>query len=235
MMNESATPRRRKASRRTEILAAARAVFSERSFEQASVGEIASRAGCVEGTLYTYFRSKRELLDSVLADFYDELIADITPRFASISGTDDRLSFLVARHLQIAVDEPGLGRLIRESRIDPSYFGSKLHALNRRYSQFVAQTLREGVARGELREGLDVALARDLLFGGLEHVSGNALGRGRRLDPPRQGREIALQLLQGWAAPASPLAGDVPAEASVMRLERRLARVEQELKLRGDD
>ena len=60
-------PRRRKSVRRAEILAAAREVFSVKPFESASVSEIAGRAGCVEGTLYTYFRNKRDLFDSVLA------------------------------------------------------------------------------------------------------------------------------------------------------------------------
>lgn len=229
-MEEQLTPRRRKASRRSEILAAARQVFVELSFERASVSEIASRADCVEGTLYTYFRNKRDLLDSVLADFYDGLIADIAPRFASISGTRDRLSFLVARHLQISVDDAGMGRLIRESRSANEYFGSPLHGLNRRYSQFLVQTIRDGISRGELRPQLDASVARDMLFGGLEHVASTRLGQGRRIDPARLGKEIATQFLDGWMAP--------PAAENADDLTRRLERVEHRLEQmhkRGDN
>jgi AcrR family transcriptional regulator len=98
-------PRRRKAVRRAEILAAAREVFLAQPYEQASITQIAERAGCVVGTIYGYFESKRDLFDAVLSAFYDELIADIEPRFAVIEGTADRLRFLVARHLQITLDD----------------------------------------------------------------------------------------------------------------------------------
>lgn len=220
-MTDSA-PRRRKPARRAEILAAARQVFLEHAFDEAPVSEIAARAGCVEGTIYTYFRGKRDLFDAVLAGFYDRLIADIEPRFAAIAGTRDRLSYLIARHLQIAVDEPAFARLIiRESRGQSLYFGSKLHALNRRYSQFLLRTLRDGIERGELRSDLDPLLARDIVFGGLEHHVWHGLGRQRRLDPNRVAANMVELFLAGWSAPTGR--DDLGALAlRVRQLERRL-------------
>ncbi|HMM51215.1 MAG: TetR/AcrR family transcriptional regulator [Burkholderiales bacterium] len=215
-------PRRRKSARRAEILAAARQLFLERAFDAAAISEIAARAGCVEGTIYTYFRSKRDLFDEVLAEFYDRLIADIEPRLAAIEGTRDRLSYLIARHLQIAVDDPAFARLIvREVRSQSLYFGSKLHALNRRYSRFLLDTLRDGVARGELRTDLDLALARDLVFGGLEHHVWHVLGRQRRIDPNRLAATMVDLFLAGWAAPQGrdELSG---LALRVSRLEQRL-------------
>ena len=236
-MSAVIAPRRRKSERRAEILAAAREVFLEHAFDQASVSQIAARARCVEGTLYTYFRNKRDLFDSVLIDFYDRLVAEITPRFAAIEGTRDRLSYLVSRHLQIAIEEPGMGGLIRESRRSDSYFGSTLHTLNRRYSQFVLRTLREGIERGELRADLDVGVARDMLFGGLEHVSFNAVGQGRRIEAARLSREITRQFLDGWQArdgPAPSATGAGPMPPALIerldRIERRLERIHR----RGD-
>lgn len=215
-------PRRRKAVRRAEILAAAREVFSAKPFESASVSEIARRAGCVEGTLYTYFRNKRDLFDTVLAEFYDRLIADIEPRFDAIHGTRDRLGYLVLRHLQIAIDDPGVGRIIsREARGQGGYFGSKLHALNRRYSRFLLTTLSDGIERGELRADLDPVLARDMVFGGLEHVVWNQVDRQRAFDPRKSAEDIVRMLLQGWQAPA--------AVASVDSLRERLDRLEARL------
>jgi len=215
-------PRRRKSARRAEILAAARQVFLERAFDEASISEIAARAGCVEGTIYTYFRGKRDLFDAVLAEFYDRLIADIEPRLAAISGTRDRLTYLIARHLQIAVDDPAFARLIvRESRGQSLYFGSKLHTLNRRYAQFLRSTLRDGVERGELRADLDPSLARDLVFGGLEHHVWHGLGRQRRLDPNRLAATMVDLFLSGWAQPA--------ARDELSGLARRVTRLEQRL------
>ena len=217
-----ALPKRRKSVRRAEILAAARAVFLDQPYEQASITQIAERAACVVGTIYGYFDSKRALFDAVLAAFYDDLIADIEPRFALIEGTADRLRFLVARHLQITLDDAAWLKLLdREARGGEAYFGSKLHQLNRRYAQFLTRTLEDGIARGELRADLNPQMARDFLFGGLEHWVRNSVGRGRRNDPPALAREIVAMLLDGWAAPQ-------PARAAApwQQLEARVARLE---------
>ena len=222
----STLPKRRKSVRRAEILAAARTVFLELPYEQASITQIAERAGCVVGTIYGYFQNKRELFDAVVTEFYDGLIADIEPRFAVIEGTADRLRFLVARHLQITVDDPSwLKVLDREARGGESYFGSTLHRLNRRYAQYLTRTLADGIARGELRADLDPQMARDFLFGGLEHWVRNTVGRGRRNDPAAMAREMVRLLLDGWAAPA-PAKGAAPWQG----LEARIAKLEGRLK-----
>ena len=240
----SAIPKRRKSVRRAEILAAATEVFLEKSFEQASVAEIAARADCVEGTLYAYFRNKRDLFDEVLTAFYDRLIADIEPRFASIDDTGDRLRFLIGRHLQIAVDDPAMSPVLaREASGRADYFGSRLHALNRRYTQFMMQTLRDGVARGDLRADLDVQMARDFVFGGMEHALRSRIGRGRRFDAPKVAREMTRMLMNGWApAPTVPATGKPARRGTAAtdidplgRLEQRVRRIERRLEQRGDD
>lgn len=224
-MNSSPVPRRRKAARRAEILAAASEVFSAKAYEEASISEIASRADCVEGTIYTYFRGKRDLFDAVLGEFYDRLIGDIEPRFQAIQGTSDRLRFLIARHLQIAVDDPGIARMIRrESRGPASYFGSKLHALNRQYSRFLLRTIADGVARGDLRADLDQAVARDLVFGGLDHWIWSELGRHRSIDPVRSADAMVRTLLGGWQGDSA--AAVSAATAPLDDLRRRVERLE---------
>ncbi len=231
-MGASATvPKRRKAERRSEILAAAREVFGAKTYDAAAISEIAARADCVEGTIYTYFRNKRELFDAVLAEFYDRLIADIEPQFESIRGTRDRLTFLVARHLQIPFDDPGVARMImRESRGEETYFGSKLHALNRRYSRFILRTLTDGVERGELRADLDTSMARTLLFGGLEHWVWTERGRHRSVDPARAADRIVGMLLDGWRAPG---AGAVEGVDAIDALRERLERLESKVNAAG--
>jgi AcrR family transcriptional regulator len=220
-------PRRRKSARRAEILAAAREVFLAQPYEQASIGQIAERAGCVVGTIYGYFENKRDLFDAVLTDFYDALIADIEPKFALLEGTADRLRYLVARHLQITLDEASwLHVFAREALAGEGYFGSRLHGLNRRYTQFLMRTIADGKARGELRADLDPQLARDFVFGGLEHWVRNTVGRGRPGDAAQAAREITRMMLDGWRVPeAAPRATD-----ALRGLEQRITRLESNLK-----
>src|SRR5579872_3078072 len=54
------------AARRKQILDAATRVFAEKGFHRATIKEIAGKAGIADGTIYTYFPSKDEVLLAVL-------------------------------------------------------------------------------------------------------------------------------------------------------------------------
>lgn len=57
--------------RRETILETAAAVFAEKGYQRATVKEIAARAGIAPGTIYLYFKNKRDLLLAIS----DRLIA----------------------------------------------------------------------------------------------------------------------------------------------------------------
>lgn len=59
---------REKNSRVQSILDAARAVFFEKGFQNASMEEIASQAEIGKGTIYLYFKNKTDLYTSILVD-----------------------------------------------------------------------------------------------------------------------------------------------------------------------
>jgi AcrR family transcriptional regulator len=54
--------------RKQQILDAALAVFSRKGFAEATTAEIAQAAGIAEGTIYNYFKSKRELFITVIRE-----------------------------------------------------------------------------------------------------------------------------------------------------------------------
>jgi len=172
------TPRRMR--RAQEILDAARDIFLEKGFGGASVGEIAAKVGVVEGLVYAYYPTKRDLLNDVLCGMYVPLIRDIEDSFSRIQGVRSRLRFLIWRHLRVYVEEPGLSRLVlHEVRTGPEYFKSVLHDLHVRYTAFLVRTLEEAIEQGEIRADTDIELLRSMVYGGVEHrMWGTLFGRG---------------------------------------------------------
>ncbi len=53
-------------TRRRQILSAALAVFAERGYGESTMADVAGRAGVSVGTLYNYYRNKRDLLISLV-------------------------------------------------------------------------------------------------------------------------------------------------------------------------
>jgi TetR/AcrR family transcriptional regulator len=59
---------RERLTRRQDILNVARQVFSEKSFHQATLEEIAERAEFAKGTIYGYFSSKEDLFENLISE-----------------------------------------------------------------------------------------------------------------------------------------------------------------------
>lgn len=72
--------------RRAEILHAARAVFAARGFERATTADIARAAGIAKGTLYLYYRSKRDVYWAALRHGLQELRRE-TRRAVNAAGS----------------------------------------------------------------------------------------------------------------------------------------------------
>src|SRR5210317_665550 len=85
--------------RTADIMEMARTVFCEKGYGEAVISEIAQRLGVVEGTIYRYFPSKRDLLIAVASDWYEQMLSDYDQQLQGLRGTWNRLRFMVWRHL----------------------------------------------------------------------------------------------------------------------------------------
>lgn len=74
LTQQATTPRRKKA-RKEEIIAAAARLFSEKSFHDVTMDQIANYVGVAKGTLYLYFDSKEKLYLEILEHTYQEIEA----------------------------------------------------------------------------------------------------------------------------------------------------------------
>jgi AcrR family transcriptional regulator len=218
--------RRAREDRVDDILSAAVAVFVEKGYESTAVSEIAARIGVVEGTIYKYFDSKRELLLRVLEHWYEQMFGDYAKDLAGLSGAHQRVRFLIWRHLRTVKEQPQLCKLMfREFRSEVDYHGSELHAMNRRYTQFLVDAIQEGVQNGEFRNDLPLTLVRDLIYGGIEHHGWAYLcGRGD-LDIDRLTDQIMNLLCTGIETDAS---GD-SLSSQTERLSQIAERIERSL------
>jgi len=163
------------------ILDAAQALFCEKGYDGTAVAEVAARLGVVEGTVFKYFPTKRDLLLKVLERWYVRMGDDYAHDLAGVEGARARLRLLVWRHLRSLRENPQLCRLMfHEVRSGGDYRGSRLHQLNRAYTRLLTDVIEHGIKAKEFRAGLPVPLIRDMIYGGIEHHAWTYLqGRGR--------------------------------------------------------
>jgi AcrR family transcriptional regulator len=188
------TRRERLEEREDTIIAAAHDEFVENGFDGAKIAGIARRAGVAEGTLYLYFKNKSALLGAVVGAFYDRLTAGAVEGIAARVVTEERLAFLARHHLQNCLQEWAILALAMPALYQASnYRNSEYFGFNRNYVAVFDSVVREGIARGEIRDDLPLHLMRDLFYGALEHTVRTIMAR-EHVAPPR---EAEIEQLSG--------------------------------------
>lgn len=86
--------------REQEILDAAVRVFSRKGFNGATTKEIASEAGVAEGTIFRYFKTKKDILLSLVGPY---LAQSLTDAIEEVSGASDEviLTAIIKNRLDI--------------------------------------------------------------------------------------------------------------------------------------
>lgn len=208
-----------------QIMSAARKIFGEKGYEASSTAEIAVAAGVVEGTLYRYFPTKRDLLIKVVEEFYANIFSDYEAQLRGVRGTWNRLRFMIWKHLSVMHGDPDMCRLIvHELRPWPQYRQSSIFTLNQRYTQSTLAVVREGIANGEFRDDVPLRIVRDMIFGGAEHHTWAHLRDEGRFSPDEAADGITNMIYQGLARGGQGNSEAV--DGSVNRLERAVRRLE---------
>ncbi|MBS0577892.1 MAG: TetR family transcriptional regulator [Proteobacteria bacterium] len=210
--------------RMAEIMVAARQVFCSKGYEAASTAEIAVAAGVVEGTLYRYFPTKRDLLIKVVEEFYEAILSDYEAQLKGVRGTWNRLRFMIWKHLSVMHADPDMCRLIvHELRPWPEYRRSRIFRLNQRYTQSTLAVIREGIAGGEFREDVPLRIVRDMIFGAAEHHTWAHLRKEGEFSPDAAADAITNLIYQGLERRGHPARSS---GVELNRLERAVQRLE---------
>ncbi|MFE9771233.1 ScbR family autoregulator-binding transcription factor [Streptomyces sp. NPDC005931] len=180
-------------TRRT-ILEAAAAVFDERGYTSATIGEILERAGVTKGALYFHFGSKEEL---ALGVFEEQLAISLPPQSSKLQELVDS-GLVLALRLRT---EP----LVRASvglALDQGALGLDRTPAFRMWIDQTTRTLAEAKAGGELLPHVDVTETAELLVASFSGVQLLSQLRCQRQDLEHRVVVLFHHLLPGVAVPA---------------------------------
>lgn len=221
--------------RTADILVAARQVISVKGYENVLLADIAQQAGIVEGTIYRYFKNKRDLLVKVAELWFSEQLSQDS-QLPMIHGTENKLRHIAARTLSIIKSEPVLSRfMLMELRPDPSYRSTPFFELNRRFVQETLQVCKDAITSGEFRNDVAPSLMRDMLHGCIEHRTWAFLRGEADFSVEETAEGIAEVLYRGMLAKSPASQENVGrVEAVITRLEQVAVRLEMQSPLSDD-
>lgn len=155
--------------KRKLILDAAIRVFADHGYHGSRVGDIAEDAGVAHGLLYHYFSSKEEVLRTIFAENWGELIG----RFRAVEESDEpagqKLEGIAKILLRTWRNDPALVTvMVREVARSEHLQGQVVEV--REAFAILERVIAEGQAAGEFRRDVDARFASWIVYGGLEEV-----------------------------------------------------------------
>ena len=155
MPSRKETPEEREqriSSRRSQILEAAAIVFARKGFHDTTTREVAAEAGVAEGTIYNYFRNKRELLVAMATHLGTQTFWPLLDQLRDAEGPEFFRLVLRDRIALIRRYQRHLGVLFGELTHDDEL---RMMFLQRMVSQVVTTLVPEiqrRVNRGEFKQ-----------------------------------------------------------------------------------
>jgi AcrR family transcriptional regulator len=170
--------REKRARTKAQLIAAAKALFSERPWESVTVDEVVNEAGVAKGTFYGHFNDMNELAAAVadeLIQSFDELIQ---PQRRSISDPLVRIAFGCHAFIERMLKDRSWASLI--ARMGRSY-----RAVGQVTRSRLSEDLWEALKQSP-QTGLSLELGLEVAFGIMLQVAA-AIGEGRLKDgDPRE-------------------------------------------------
>lgn len=196
-----------KADRRAAILDAARRLFIAHGYDRTTLREIAREAAVSTGAIYTYFRTKAEILEAICragwAAEQEAVRVALSERHATPRGERIEVALLagLARHLglpdaEVRAREQARVLMIYEATREPA-FAATVGALLDESRAFALAILREEQAAGFMRPGVDLDALAEILIALSFGLEVNELLGGRRLDWRAIIRTLAATLRRG--------------------------------------
>jgi len=137
------------------ILEAARSVFATKGFNDATVDDIANAAGVAKGTVYLYYRSKRDIYFSALKFGIQQMYAALDEQLKAESTTEGKLRALIAVKLAYFDENRDFFKIYYSELgnlcIHPGAIDSEFKTLYLEQAKVIESILREGARRKVLR------------------------------------------------------------------------------------
>ncbi len=141
--------------RTSGILDAARRVFGEKGYEDATIDDIAREAGVAKGTVYLYYRSKHDVYWEALKQGLLELRDDTVRRMNAAGTLDEKVRAFITGKLEYFETHKDFFRIYqreyRKVRAHQTSFQGQLESVHLEQVRLLELAIRQAVRKGAIR------------------------------------------------------------------------------------
>lgn len=180
------------------IIDAAVDVIAENGFHKARVSRIAKQAGVADGTIYIYFKNKEDILISLFREKMGQFIEKTKQEIAGKHQVKEKLLALVQMHFtQLAADHKLAIVTQLELRQSDAEIRLQINDILRHYLKLIDDILEEGIKEKVFRDGIDVRLSRQMIFGTIDEIVTNWVMNDHKYDLAALAGPVSDLLING--------------------------------------
>ncbi|AMR77693.1 TetR/AcrR family transcriptional regulator [Cupriavidus nantongensis] len=180
---------------RSALLSAAAEVVGEVGYAEASVTMITQRAGVGQGTFYNYFKSRQDLLDSLLPDLGEQMLDYVRDEAVGGSGFRDLEEKSFRAFFGFLKSTPQFPRILNEAEsFAPAGFQKHLDNVSKRYIRFLQRSMKNGELQ-DYSEG-ELEVVAYMLMAARSYLSQRYMSPdGRSVELPRLAADAYMKFV----------------------------------------
>jgi AcrR family transcriptional regulator len=143
--------------RQKQIVKAALKLAAPHGLKGVSIIAIANEVGLVPSAVYRHFKNKDQVIDAIFDHIADQLQANVKKVSKKEGDVLERLRWLLMLHIQLIQESQGILRIVFSEEVmsGPPERKAKVYAIIREYLGAVADMIRKGQEKGEIRADID--------------------------------------------------------------------------------
>lgn len=184
-----------------QIVDAAVIVIAENGYHQAQVSKIAKEAGVADGTIYLYFKNKEDILISVFREKMAIFVNNVEVILKQDIDTSEKLFRMIDSHFRILHEDRHLAIVTQlELRQSNKELRLRINEVLKEYLTLLDAILKEGIVNGVLDEGLDIRLARQMVFGTIDETITSWVMNDQKYDLMKLSPDVHRLIMNGMRA-----------------------------------
>lgn len=174
-----------KEARKDNIIESALQVFAEKGYADATITDIAKKAGVSTPVLYGYFKTKEDLLFTIPEKLSEEPVHTLDLALPYFRGAEAKIRFIVQGYMTLYENNPLFASLVMlELKTNRKFLKTKAYITIQKVARTLLESIREGISDGTFKEDTDALLVRSMILGTIEHLCINKilLGEPKNLE-----------------------------------------------------
>lgn len=138
-------------NKRQLILESAKMLFSQRGFYNTSIADITKETGLPVGSIYTYFKSKEEIVKTIVEEGWTDLRQRLLEAIAKVEKPQDKLKVIIDTFLPEIFNDLNLVNILLSEAISYTRIEEKVEEL----SELIMGLLQEIAKDRRVLDGFD--------------------------------------------------------------------------------